>query len=110
VNINLCVKLVVPFFANIQRVNMWLFNKSDDVGFMFWWFIYVAMEQSIVPPQGRFYIFVIFAIRCVPITAVRHRRIQGGSKKPGPPTKEGPHHVHVFSHLYDMCVPFSHFC
>jgi len=50
VNINLCVKLVVPFFANIQRVNMWLFNKSDDVGFMFWWFIYVAMEQSIVPP------------------------------------------------------------
>ena len=20
-----------------------------------------------------------------------------------------PHHVHVFSHMYDLCVPFSHF-
>jgi len=21
-----------------------------------------------------------------------------------------PHHVHVFSHTYDLCVPRSHFC
>jgi len=35
----------------------------------------------------------------------------GGAKGPGPgpPTNKGPHHVHVFSHMYDMCVPLSHF-
>jgi len=28
---------------------------------------------------------------------------------PGPPTKEDPHHVHVFSHTCDMWVSLSHF-
>jgi len=31
----------------------------------------------------------------------------GRGPGPGPPTKEGPHHVHVFSHMCDMCVPLS---
>jgi len=72
VNITLCVKLVVPFiFADIQGVKIWLFNKSDDVSFMYRWFIYVTMKQSIMPRQGHFLVFVIFAIRSSPITAVR---------------------------------------
>jgi len=61
VNMNLCVKLVVPFiFADIQRVKIWLFNnKSDGVSFVYRWFIYVTMEQSIVPGQGHL-IFLSF--------------------------------------------------
>jgi len=71
VNITLCVKLVVPFiFADIQGVKIWLFNKSYDVSFMYRWFIYVTMKQSIVPRQGRFFVFVIFTVKSVPITAV----------------------------------------
>jgi len=29
----------------------------------------------------------------------------------GSPPKRAPHHIslHVFSHMYDMCVPLSHF-
>ena len=57
-------------FADIQGVKNWLFNKSDDVSFMYRWFIYVTMKQSIAPRQGHFLIFVIFAIRSVLITAV----------------------------------------
>jgi len=69
---DLCVKLVVPFiFVDIQEVKIWLFNKSDDVSFMYRWFIYVTMKQSIVPRQGHFLVFVIFSIRSVLITAVR---------------------------------------
>jgi len=35
----------------------------------------------------------------------------GGCKGPESrdPTKEGPYHVHLFSHICDMCVPLSHF-
>ena len=70
-NINLCAKLVVSFiFADIHGVKIRLFNKSDDASFMYRWLIYVTMEQSIVPRQGHFLVFVIFAIRSVSITAV----------------------------------------
>jgi len=27
----------------------------------------------------------------------------------GPQQRGPPHHVHVFSHMCDMCVPLSHF-
>jgi len=67
----LCVKLVVSFiFADIQRAKLWLFNKSNGVNFMYRWFIYVTMEQSIVPRQGHVIFFVIFTIWPVPVTAV----------------------------------------
>ena len=52
-------------------VKIWLFNKSDDVSFMYRWFIYVTMKASIVPRQCHFLVYVISAIRSVPITAVR---------------------------------------
>ena len=32
-----------------------------------------------------------------------------GARAQVPPPKWGPQHVHVFSHMYDMCVPLSHF-
>jgi len=40
--------------------------------------------------------------------------VVGGLKGPGPgsPTKKGPStmfNVYVFSHMYDMCLPLSHF-
>ena len=71
-NINLRINLVVPFiFADIQGVKIWSFNKSDDASFMYRWFIYVTMKESIVPRQGQFLVFVISAVRSVPITAVR---------------------------------------
>jgi len=56
VNINLCIKLVVPFiFADIQGVKIWLFNKSDNVSFMYRWFIYI-MKPSIVLRQGHLFL------------------------------------------------------
>jgi len=27
----------------------------------------------------------------------------------GAPIDQGPHHNRVFSHMYDICVPLSHF-
>jgi len=39
-NNNLCVKFVTPFiFTEIQRKGIRLFNKSNGVSFMYWWFI-----------------------------------------------------------------------
>jgi len=32
-----------------------------------------------------------------------------GARAQGPPPRRGPHHVHVFDHTYDLCVPLSHF-
>ena len=49
----------------------WLMNKSDDVRFMYWGYVYVTAKQSIMPWQGHFLFFVIFTIRSVPITAMR---------------------------------------
>ena len=51
------------------------------------------------------------------LTSQKHNpaqcRISGVSRGPDPgpepPTKEGPHHVHVFNRMCDMCVPLSHF-
>jgi len=71
VNINLCVKLVVPLIlADTQRAKI-SFNKRDDVSFMYWWFIYVIMKQSIVLQKRHLLVFVVFTVRFVPITAVR---------------------------------------
>ena len=34
---------------------------------------------------------------------------RGGPKGPRAPTKWGPHHVHMFSHICDMCMPLNLF-
>ena len=48
-------------FTGIQRVKIRLLSKSNGVGFMYRWFMYVTWEHWMVPQQGHF-IFVIFAV------------------------------------------------
>ena len=59
----------MPFvFTLIQRVKTGLYGKSNSETFMYRWFVYDSTEQWIVPRQGHF-IFVIFVLCFVPITA-----------------------------------------
>jgi len=56
----------------------------------------------------RFSIIDCYHVALVPF----QRWIKGRAKEAraqGRPPKRGPHHVYVFSQMYDMCVPRSHF-
>jgi len=49
-NVTLHITLVTTFiFPDIQRVKSWLFNKSNSVSFMWWWYIYYSMLAKETP-------------------------------------------------------------